>query len=206
MEKILLVATHNRGKVAEYKDLLADLPLRVTWLDELGIDSDVEETEETFEGNAILKARHYAQLTGLWTWADDSGLEIDALNGRPGVYSARYGGKGLTDADRYGIVLDEMKDVPDNERTARFRCVVAIVQPGGKVDIRSGTMEGVIAHEPKGNYGFGYDPIFYIPALHANLAELESGVKNEISHRAEAAAKARTMLARMLAEADGNEE
>ena len=206
MAQQLLIATHNQGKVTEYRSLLFDLPLAVTWLDEVGITEDVEETEDTFQGNAILKARHYSALTGLWTWADDSGLEIDALDGRPGVYSARYGGKGLTDADRYRKVLGEMADVPDAQRTARFRCVVAIAQPGGKVDTRDGTLEGVIAHEPRGSHGFGYDPIFYIPSFGATLAELERGVKNEISHRAEAAARAREMLGIMLSEAEGNEE
>ncbi len=206
MAQQLLIATHNKGKVAEYRSLLFELPLAVTWLDEVGITEDVEETEDSFHGNAILKARHYAGLTGLWTWADDSGLEIDALDGRPGVYSARYGGEGLTDADRYRIVLGEMADVSDDQRTARFRCVVAIAQPRGKVDTRDGTLEGTIAREPKGSNGFGYDPIFYIPSFDASLAELDRGVKNEISHRAEAAARAREMLAMMLSEAEGNEE
>lgn len=202
----LLIATHNPGKAAEYRSLLADLHLTITWLDEVGITEDVEETEETFEGNAILKARHYAGLTGLWTWADDSGLEVDALNGRPGVFSARYGGKGLTDEERYRKVLEELAAVPDDQRTARFRCVVAIAQPNGHVDTRSGALEGVITREPKGSHGFGYDPIFYIPGFQATLAELERGVKNEMSHRAEAAAKAREMLGVMLSEAEGNEE
>lgn len=206
MARRLLIATHNPGKVAEYRSLLADLPLAVTWLDEVGITEDVEETETTFAGNAILKARHYAGLTGLWTWADDSGLEIDALDGRPGVYSARYGGKGLTDADRYRLVLREMESVPDEERTARFRCVVALVQPGGKVATCDGTLEGTIARGPKGSNGFGYDPIFYIPSFRSTLAELEKGVKNEISHRAEASAHARVKLAEMVAEAEGSEE
>ncbi|RLT40380.1 MAG: RdgB/HAM1 family non-canonical purine NTP pyrophosphatase, partial [Chloroflexi bacterium] len=203
MSRRLLIATHNPGKVAEYKSLLADLHLVVTWLDEVGITEDVEETEDTFEGNAILKARHYSALSGLWTWADDSGLEVDALDGRPGVLSARYGGKGLTDVDRYQKVLGEMAGIPERQRTARFRCVVAIAQPGGKVDTRDGTLEGLIAHAPRGNYGFGYDPIFYIPSFHATLAELERGVKNEMSHRAEAAARARELLGVMLSEAEG---
>ncbi|MBI3957441.1 MAG: RdgB/HAM1 family non-canonical purine NTP pyrophosphatase [Chloroflexi bacterium] len=206
MTRRLLVATHNPGKVTEYKSLLAGLHLAVTWLDEVGISEDVEETEDTFEGNAILKARYYASLTGLWTWADDSGLEVDALDGRPGVLSARYAGEGATDADRYRKVLGELAALPDAPRTARFRCVVAVAQPGGKVDTRDGTLEGVIAHEPKGSHGFGYDPIFYIPGFQATLAELERGVKNEMSHRAEAAAKAREMLGVMLSEAEGGEE
>lgn len=205
MTRRLLIATHNPGKVAEYKSLLAGLSVAVTWLDEVGITDDVEETENSFAGNAILKARHYAGLTGLWTWADDSGLEIDALDGRPGVLSARYGGKGLSDADRYHKVLGELADVPDAERTARFRCVVALAQHQGKVETCDGTLEGVIAHQPKGSHGFGYDPVFYIPSFGATLAELERGVKNEISHRAEAAAKAKVLLARLVAEAERNE-
>ncbi|MCL4832086.1 MAG: non-canonical purine NTP pyrophosphatase, partial [Caldilineaceae bacterium] len=143
---------------------------------------------------------------GLWTWADDSGLEIDALNGRPGVHSARYGGPGASDADKYYKVLREMADVPDAQRTARFRCVVALAQPGGRVETSDGRLEGMIAREPQGSQGFGYDPIFYIPSFGATLAELGRGVKNEISHRAEAAAKARLLLARMVAQAEGNEE
>jgi len=206
MARRLLVATHNPGKVAEYRSLLADLPVQVTWLDEMGIDEDVEETEDSFEGNAILKARHYAGLTGLWTWADDSGLEVDALGGRPGVLSARYAGAGAMDADKYHKLLAELAALPAAPRTARFRCVVAIVQPGGRVDTRAGALDGVIAHEPRGSHGFGYDPIFYIPRFQATLAELDRSVKNRISHRAEAAAKARALLGAMLSQAEEDGE
>lgn len=205
MTQRLLIATHNPGKVAEYKSILADLPVTLTYLDEAGITEDVEETETTFEGNALLKARHYSGLTGLWTWADDSGLEVDALDGRPGVLSARYGGKGLTDADRYRKLLGEMAAVPEGERTARFRCVVALVAPDGQVATCDGRLEGRIAYEAKGHNGFGYDPIFYIPGFQRSLAELEKDVKNQISHRAEAAAKAKALLAQMLSAAAGNE-
>lgn len=205
MTERLLIATHNPGKVAEYKSILADLPVTLTYLDEVGITEDVEETETTFEGNALLKARHYSGLTGLWTWADDSGLEVDALDGRPGVLSARYGGKGLTDADRYRKLLGEMADVPEAQRSARFRCVVALVAPDGQAATCDGRLEGRIAYEPKGSNGFGYDPIFYIPGFQCSLAELEKDVKNQISHRAEAAAKAKELLARMLSAAAGNE-
>ncbi len=202
----LLIATHNAGKVAEYQALLADLPLQITFLTELGVTEDVDETEDTFEGNAILKARTYAAMTGLWAWADDSGLEIDALDGRPGVLSARYGGPGATDQQKYEKVLGELRAFPPEAWTARFRCVVAIATPAGKVNTRAGSLEGVITDLPRGEHGFGYDPIFYIPSFGQTLAELHPNVKNNISHRAEASAAAKELLAKMLSEAEGNEE
>lgn len=205
MPRTLLIATHNPGKVAEYRALLADLPLEITFLTELGIDDEVEETEPTFEENAILKARYFAQRTGLWTWADDSGLEVDVLGGRPGVESARYAGPGASDEDRYRKLLAELLEHPHEPWTARFRCVVAIAQPNGKVATRSGELEGIITDQPRGEYGFGYDPIFYLPDFEATLAELHPDVKNNISHRAEAAAKAKELLIEMLLEAEGNE-
>jgi XTP/dITP diphosphohydrolase len=201
----LLIATHNPGKVREYRDLLADLPLAVTFLTELGISDDVEETEDTFEGNAILKARAYAAMTSLWTWADDSGLEVDVLGGQPGVYSARYGGAGLNDRDRYERLLAELSSYPQDAWTARFRCVVAIATPGGRVNTRSGTVEGILTDQPRGEHGFGYDPIFYVPSFNQTMAELHPSVKNNISHRAEAAAAAKELLAKMLLEERGDE-
>lgn len=204
--RTLLIATHNEGKVREYREILSDLQLKITFLTELGIVESVEETEDTFEGNAILKARTYAQQAGLWTWADDSGLEVDALNGQPGVYSARYGGEGLTDRDRYERLLVALRDHPKTLWTARFRCVVAIATPDGHANVRSGTVEGVITDEPRGENGFGYDPIFYLPSFGRTMAELHPTVKNNISHRAEAAAAAKNLLAKMLIEADGNDE
>ncbi len=201
----LLIATHNPGKVREYRELLADLPLTITFLTELGITEDVEETEETFEGNAILKARTYAVMSGLWTWADDSGLEVDALEGRPGVYSARYGGPGLNDQQRYERVLDELQAHPPTEWTARFRCVVAVATPEGRVNTRAGSVEGIITDRPRGEHGFGYDPIFYVPSFEQTMAELSPAVKNNISHRAEAAALAKELLAKMISESAGNE-
>ena len=133
----LLVATHNPGKVREYRELLAGLPLEVTYLDAEGITFEVEETGVTFAENAILKATAYARASGLWTWADDSGLEVDALGGTPGVYSSRYAGPGATDADRYRKLLDALSGVPWERRTARFRCTVALAMPGG--DVRPST-------------------------------------------------------------------
>lgn len=195
----LVVATHNQGKAREYAALLADLPLSVTMLDAEGITVDVDESGQTFEENARLKATTYAGLTGLWTWADDSGLEVDALEGRPGVWSARYGGPGATDRDRTLRLLEELRGVPDRLRTARFRCVVALALAHGTVLTAEGILAGVIAQQPRGDHGFGYDPVFYIPEQHGTLAELLPAVKNRISHRAQAAAVARQLLLEQLA-------
>lgn len=194
----LLVATHNPGKAREYAQLLADLPLAVTWLDEVGITAAVEETGATFLDNALLKAHHYATLAGLPTWADDSGLEVDALGGRPGVFSARYGGAGLTDRQRYETLLRELADVPEAQRTARFRCIVALAWADGRTWTTEGAIEGRILTAPRGANGFGYDPIFFVPDHGASMAELPESVKNQISHRAVAAASARRILADLL--------
>ncbi len=199
----LLVATRNPGKVAEYRRLLADLPIQLVTLDELGVTQEVEETEPTFAGNAVLKARSYAQITGLWTWADDSGLEVDALGGRPGVLSARYAGPDATDEARWRKLLEELADAPPEKRTARFRCVVAIALPDGRVFTREGSVEGRIAERPRGSQGFGYDPVFYLPELDATMAELPPEVKNRISHRARAAQAAKEVLRALLERGDG---
>jgi XTP/dITP diphosphohydrolase len=190
----LLIATHNAGKVREYRELLADLPLELTYLDPEGIGLEVEETENSFAGNAVLKATTYAQASGLLTWADDSGLEVDALGGAPGVYSARYAGPGASDADRYRKLLDALAGVPWEHRSARFRCVVALATPGGQVCTTTGTCEGVIAFGPAGDNGFGYDPVFYLPDRGLTMAQLPAAVKNQISHRARAAQAAASLL------------
>lgn len=194
----LLVATHNPGKVREYAHLLADLPLEVTWLDDVGITDAIDETGTTFTENALLKARISAEQTGMLTWADDSGLEVDALQGRPGVYSARYGGPGLSDQDRYTVGLRGLAGVPESQRTARFRCVVAIAQPDGQAWCADGVVEGRILTEPRGANGFGYDPVFFVTARDASMAELPADVKNQISHRAIASARAKEILAQLL--------
>ncbi|HHY56842.1 MAG TPA: RdgB/HAM1 family non-canonical purine NTP pyrophosphatase [Chloroflexi bacterium] len=196
----LLVATHNPGKAREYALLLADLPLVVTWLEEVGVTETVEETGTTFLENAIIKAQHYAKLTGLLTWADDSGLEVDALGGRPGVYSARYGGPGLSDWQRCEALLAALAGVPEPQRTARFRCVVALAHPDGRTWTTEGEIAGRILTAPRGVNGFGYDPIFFVPGYAAAMAELSDAVKNQISHRAIAAAQARRLLVDLLAE------
>jgi len=194
----LLIATHNAGKIREYQSLLADLPLEVTSLEAEGITLDVEENGATFAENAILKACTYARISGLWTWADDSGLEVDALDGAPGVYSARYAGPGASDRDRYLKLIDELRSIGDAPRTARFQCVVAICLPDGEVHTTDGRVEGRIIDEPRGDGGFGYDPVFYLPDRDATMAELSQETKNRISHRGQAARAANLLLVRLL--------
>lgn len=183
----LLVATNNPGKVREYEALLKGLPLTLTYPAQEGIDIEVEETGRTFAENARLKAVAYARASGLLTLADDSGLEVDALGGEPGTRSARYAGQGASDEDRYRLLLSKLEGVPWEQRMARFRCVIAVATPQGEVHTAEGTCEGVIAFEPKGEHGFGYDPVFYVPEHGQTMAELEPEVKNRISHRARAA-------------------
>jgi XTP/dITP diphosphohydrolase len=163
-----------------------------------GIDIEVEETGSTFAENARLKATAYARASGLLTLADDSGLEVDALSGEPGTRSARYAGQGASDEDRYRLLLSKLEGVSWEGRTARFRCVIAVARPQGEVRIAEGTCEGVIAFEPKGEHGFGYDPVFYTPEHGQTMAELEPEVKNRISHRARAARGARRILQELL--------
>jgi XTP/dITP diphosphohydrolase len=190
----LLIATRNRGKKAEYADLLAGLDLELMSLPDLGIEDEVPEQGATFAENALAKARAYAALSGLVTLADDSGLEVDVLDGAPGVYSARYAGEGASDEDRYHRLLAELKGIPEARRTARFRCVIAVVWPDGRERIVAGACEGRIALEPRGEHGFGYDPVFYVPEYGCTMAELTPDVKNRISHRARAAEAARPLL------------
>lgn len=194
----LLIATRNPGKLKEYQELLAGLPLSLTGLDEEGISQEVEETGETFCENAIRKAQEYARISGLLTVADDSGLEVDALDGEPGVESARYAGPGADDRDRYRLLLEKMRKVPWPQRRARFRCVIALVDPEGELYTTEGKCEGVIALEPRGKYGFGYDPVFYISERGKTMAQLPPEVKNQISHRAKAAHEMRGILERIL--------
>ena len=198
----LLVATHNQGKIREYRALLADLPIQVTWLDAEGITDEVEETGSTFAENAALKATSYAaRVPGLWVWADDSGLEVDALGGRPGVLSARYGTPGLDDRGRYNRLLEELRAFPPAEWTARFHCVVALAEPGGQVYTVDGVLEGRITDRPRGEHGFGYDPVFFLPDRNMTLAEVQPDIKNTVSHRAVAARLARDLLAQLTEQA-----
>ncbi|MGC8838060.1 MAG: XTP/dITP diphosphatase [Anaerolineae bacterium] len=198
----LLIATHNPGKVRELRALLGDLPLELTWPGELGLDLQVEESGASFEENARLKALAYARASGLWTLADDSGLEVDALGGAPGVHSARYGGPGASDVDRYRLLLERMAGVPEGQRQARFRCVVALASPQGQVWTAEGRVEGVVAREPRGENGFGYDPVFYMPDLGCTMAELPQEQKNRLSHRARAVEAIRPLLERLAREGE----
>ena len=171
----------------EYRELLADLPVDVTYLDEVGITTEVAEAGESFAENAVLKALGYAEMTGLWTWADDSGLEVDVLGGEPGIYSARYGGL-QGEQERYNYLLARLADVPDAQRAARFRCVVALAFPDGDAFTASGAIEGTIAHAPRGSNGFGYDPLFWVAEQQCSSAELTPAEKNQLSYRARAMA------------------
>ena len=197
--RTLLVATRNPGKMREYRELLADYPGRLISLDDAGVPDEVEETGDTFHANAVLKASTYARLSGCLTISDDSGLEVHALGGAPGVYSARYGGDARrTDADRVALLLRNLAEVPWERRIARFRCFTSIVDPAAGIEpavsIAVGSIAGVIQYEPAGEHGFGYDPVFYLPSYRATMAELPLAAKNRISHRADAARKARRIL------------
>ena len=194
MNRKLLIATTNRGKVREYKSLLHDIPFNPVSLTDEGITTVVEETGTTFKENAGLKAETIAAESRLLTLADDSGIEVDALGGEPGVMSARYAGDDATDAERVEYLLSKMRDVPEGKRSARFRCVIAIAEPDGEIEYFTGECEGIIPFEPAGELGFGYDPVLYIPELGKTIAELKPEVKNRISHRAIAAEKARKAL------------
>jgi len=196
----LLVATHNEGKKREFADILNDMTIDWLTLDEAGVTDEVPETGATFHDNAVLKASGYARQTGLLTLADDSGLEVDALGGAPGVLSARYGGPGTTAVDRYRLLLDNLRDVAWPRRTARFHCVVALAAPDGKIlGTADGVCEGMIALEPVGDGGFGYDPVFFLPDQNQTMAQLAAPGKHRISHRGRAAAAISPLLRRVLA-------
>ena len=193
----LLVASRNPGKIREYSELLADVPFTLTSLDTQGLSQEVEENGATFEENARTKAETYAMYSGLLTLADDSGLEVDALSGAPGVHSARYGGPGLSDEERVELLLGNLQQIPWDKRGARFQCVIAIAGPFQETVEVEGVVEGVIQYEVKGANGFGYDPVFYLPELGLTMAELHLEKKNSLSHRSQAARKAVVLLQNM---------
>ncbi|MDJ0330967.1 XTP/dITP diphosphatase [Planococcus sp. S3-L1] len=184
--KKIVIATQNKGKAKDFEALLAPLGYKVLTLLDVAQDLDVEETGVTFEENAILKAEAVSKVLGIPVISDDSGLEIDALNGEPGVYSARYAGAAKSDSANIDKVLEKMSGVPENGRTARFRCVLAVAAPNEKTETFSGSCEGIILSTPQGNNGFGYDPIFYVPAQRKAMAELLPHEKAAISHRGNA--------------------
>ncbi len=195
----LLIATTNKNKVVEIKEKFTNLAnLNIISLIDFRNLPDVIEDGCTFEDNALKKARIYSSFTGLTALSDDSGLVIDPLNGEPGVLSARYAGENATDEQNNNLVLDKLKNIPDEQRSARFICVIAIVQPDGTEHTVKGACEGRILRTKIGRYGFGYDPIFYIPHLDKTMAELSIIEKNRISHRALALDKARDILRKRI--------
>lgn len=195
--KQVVIATKNKGKAQDFEALFNPFGYEVVTMFEVAPDLEIEETGTTFEENAILKAETLANLLGKIVIADDSGLAIDALNGEPGVYSARYAGDHDDEANMVKV-LANMKDIPEEARTARFCCALAIAGPNMDTKTVFGTCEGVIAHEKKGTNGFGYDPIFYVPALEKHMAELSAEEKGAISHRGNAIRKLALQLAELL--------
>lgn len=184
----LIAATRNRGKLEEIAQILEQFPFNVVSMAEAGVADDIEETGSSFEENALIKAKKVweAMGTGEIVLADDSGLEVDYLDGAPGVYSARYAGEGASDADRNRKLLGVLAGVPADKRSARFVCAIAMVFPDGNDLIVRGTCEGMIAFEPAGTNGFGYDPLFYVPSVGATIAQMDAETKNKISHRGNA--------------------
>ncbi|MGD0765384.1 MAG: XTP/dITP diphosphatase [Dehalococcoidia bacterium] len=194
----LLIATNNRGKAAEYRVLLAGCGWDLVTPADLGLRLDVDETGADYAANARIKAQAFAEVAGLLTLADDSGLEVDALDGRPGPFSARHAGPNQTDEEGVALVLEQMKGVPPEKRGARFRCVIALAAPDGPVRLCEGECPGLIIEAPRGDNGFGYDPIFYLPERGLTIAELSADEKNAVSHRGRAARKACDLLREML--------
>lgn len=194
MDKKIIFATGNEGKMREIREILGDIGYELLSLKDAGIDIDIVEDGETFEENAIIKAKTVMEATGCLTLADDSGLEIDYLGKEPGVHSARYMGENTPYRIKNQILLDRLHGVPAVVRTARFVCAVAAAFPDGRIEVRRGTIEGRIANKPAGENGFGYDPIFYLPERGMTTAELSPEEKNKISHRARALEQIKEIL------------
>ena len=186
----LLIATTNRGKLRELSALLSGGPFAMLSLEDAGIDTEVSETGSTLEENAALKANTYARLSRMVTLADDSGLEVDALGGEPGVMSSRFAGPDATDAQRIAHLLRKLDNIPEGRWDARFRCVIAVAWPARPLELYSGECYGRIVRTPRGDDGFGYDPVFLLPEFGRTMAELSLEEKNRVSHRSIAAQKA----------------
>jgi len=191
---VLVLATLNPAKGRELAALLGTVPFEVRLLAELPGARLPEETGRTYADNALVKARAAAELTGALALGDDSGLEVDALGGAPGLYTARFGGPGLDDRGRWSLLLDRLRDVPPARRTARFRCVIALAGPAHAEKVVEGVAEGLIAEAPRGSGGFGYDPVFFYPPLGRTFAELSDEEKARVSHRGRALEAARRVL------------
>ena len=195
MERKIIFATGNEHKMVEIRMILADLGMPVLSMKEAGIQVDVVEDGTTFEENALIKATEIAKHTeNCIILADDSGLEIDYLNGEPGIYSARYAGENTSYDIKNNLLLDRLAGVPDEERTARFVCAVAAAFPDGTTEVVRGTIEGIIGHEIAGENGFGYDPIFYVPEYGCTTAQMDPEKKNELSHRGNALRAMRAIM------------
>jgi len=195
----MVMATRNPGKLREIKKILADLPLKLLSLNDFPALPVISEDGATFFENARKKAEAYARLTHRPTIADDSGLCVEALQGKPGVYSSRFAGENASDEERYQKLLAEMEAIPEGQRQAKFVCAMAIANPAGKVYVVEGEVLGSITFSPQGKHGFGYDPIFFIPELRKTMAELPPEIKNQISHRAQALKKLKLILRQILA-------
>lgn len=194
---LLLLGTTSEGKIRELRELLADLPARIVVPAELGIDLDVEEGDTSFVANAMLKARAFRRASKVLTVAEDSGFEVDALDGQPGVISARWGGTDYVVKNQ--LIVDKLAGLPPERRTCRYVTVLAVAALDGKVYRRTGTCEGQVAERPVGDGGFGYDPIFFVPSLRKTMAEIPQAVKGSFSHRGRAVAKALPLLRSLLA-------
>ena len=191
----VVLASQNKHKLAEIQAILSRFDMELVLQSELGLHIDVEETGASFEENSMLKARAVVEATGLPAIADDSGLCVDVLGGEPGIYSARYGApECVTDRDRLNHLLENLRGVRSEERTARFVCVITLLRPDGSSLVARGSCEGLITFEPRGEDGFGYDPVFYIPAMGCTFAQMGAERKNAISHRANALMRLERML------------
>ena len=190
----IILATHNEGKLREIRDLLNGLDIEILSLKDIPQAPVIQETGSSFRENALLKAETIASFTNKLTIADDSGLEVDALDGKPGIYSARFAGENAKDDENNQELLNRMRGVPIEKRGAVFKCAIAIVDPEGKEEIVEGKCSGIIQFEEKGTFGFGYDPLFFVPEYGKTFAELTPEMKNTISHRAQAIKKLREVL------------
>ena len=191
---VLVLATLNPHKGRELLALLGAVPFQIKLLSEFPCAQLPEETGRTYAENALVKARTAARLTSALALGDDSGLEVDALGGAPGLHTARFGGSGLSDPERWELLLERLRDVPPARRTARFRCVIALARPARGEQVVEGIVEGVIAQAPRGNGGFGYDPVFFYPPLSRTFGEISDEEKQRVSHRGKALAAVRRLL------------
>ena len=192
----LIFATGNEHKMVEIREILGELPVEILSMKDVGIKADIVENGSTFEENALIKAKEVCKLAGEMVLADDSGLEIDYLNGEPGIYSARYMGEDTSYRIKNQNLIDRLEGVPEEKRTARFVCAIAAAFPDGRSFVVRGTIEGIIGYEERGTNGFGYDPIFYLPERGVSTAEIPPEEKNSISHRGNALRKMKELLER----------